>query len=574
MADPPGVAQQRLEVTHLSKAFGPTRALRDVHLQVASGELHGLVGQNGCGKSTLVKILTGVYSPDPGASIAVDGRRLTLPIHPMDQREAGVAVVHQNLGLVDDRTVWENVRLGRYRAGRVFRRINRREEQGAVREVLDRLGRNLDVNQPVGSLSAEDRAAVAIARAMQDHREGGGLIIFDESTRALGRSARSRFFDLVKSLIGGGASVLLISHQLEEVVEATDRVTVLRDGAVVEAGVPTRDVDEAALTRMMLGRHLVTHGRVESLVRDTAVASVRGLAAGPVTGLDLDVRRGEIVGLTGLIGSGFEEVAEALGGARRAKAGQLSVQDQVLVLDRRRGSTEEFISAGIAFVPEGRLDEGLAAELSVADNLTLPRVRQRGSRVRIGAAWQAEETTAMIAKLDIKPPHPDAPIGTLSGGNQQKVLLAKWLAGAPNLLVMHEPTQAVDVGARHDLIDAIREAAANGCGILIASIDAVDLAVLCDRVLVFRDGQVAAELSGNLDPDDIVHALFARGGDPPEPPASRRLGGDAVFARGDDPPEPPASRRLGGDAPAADPASAATGDAPAARPASPATGDG
>jgi ribose transport system ATP-binding protein len=478
---------------------------------VACGELHGLVGQNGCGKSTLVKILSGVYSPEPGAAIAVDGQRLSLPIHPMDQRQAGVAVVHQNLGLVDDRTVWENVRLGRYQAGRVFRRINRRAEQAAVQEILARLGRNIDVNQPVGTLSAEDRAVVAITRAMQDHREGGGLIIFDESTRALGRSARSRFFELVKSLIAGGASVLLISHQLEEIVEATDRVTVLRDGAVVEAGVATRDVDEAALTRMMLGRHLVTHGRVDSHAQDTAVASARGLAAGPVTGLDLDVKRGEVVGLTGLVGSGYQEAAEALGGARRAEAGQLTVQDQVLALDRRRGSTQEFISAGIAFVPESRLSEGLAAELSVAQNLTLPRVRSRGRRLRTGAAWQAEETAGMIAKLDIKPPNPDALISTLSGGNQQKVLLAKWLAGTPNLLVLHEPTQAVDVGARHDLIDAIREAAGNGCGIVIASIDAVDLAVLCDRVLVFRDGQVAAELTGQLDQDDIVHATFGGG---------------------------------------------------------------
>jgi ribose transport system ATP-binding protein len=511
LADGPAPAHQRLEVAHLSKAFGPTRALRDVHLQVAPGELHGLVGQNGCGKSTMVKILAGVYSPDPGASVAVDGRQLTLPIRPADQRNAGVSVVHQNLGLVADRTVWENVRLGRYQAGRVSRRINRGQEQQAVVEVLTRLGRSLDVNQPVGALSAEDRAAVAIARAMQDHHEGGGLIIFDESTRALGRSARSRFFALVRSLIAGGASVLLISHQLEEVVEATDRVTVLRDGAVVEAGLPTRDVDEAALTRMMLGRHLVMHGRVDGHAQDTVAATVRGLAVGPVTGLDLDVKRGEIIGFTGLIGSGFEEVAEALGGARRAQAGELSVQGQVLALDRRRGGTEEFISAGVAFVPEGRLDEGLAGELSVADNMTLPRVRQRGRRVRIGAAWQAEETAAMIAKLDIRPPDPGALISTLSGGNQQKVLLAKWLAGTPSLLVLHEPTQAVDVGARHDLINAIREAAGHGCGVLIASIDAVDLAVLCDRVLVFRDGQVAAELTGNLDTDDIVHATFGKG---------------------------------------------------------------
>ncbi|MFE2427917.1 sugar ABC transporter ATP-binding protein [Streptomyces sp. NPDC059373] len=492
----------------LSKAFGSTRALREVHLRVAPGELHGLVGQNGCGKSTLVKVLTGVYAPDTGASVVVDGRHLALPIRPMQQREAGLSVVHQNIGLVDDLTVWENVRLGHYRAGRLSRRISRRGEQQAAEQVLARLGHRLDVGQKPGSLSAQDRAVVAIARAVQDHRAGGGLIIFDESTRALGGSARARFFELVRSLIQEGTSVLLISHQLEEIVEVTDRVTVLRDGAVVEAGLPTREVDEASLTRIMLGRHLVTHRRVESQARDQVVASVRGLAVGAVSGLDLDVRRGEILGLTGLIGSGFAEAAEAMAGARTARAGTLSLHGRDIALDRRRGCTEEFVDAGAAFVPERRLDAGVAGELSVSDNLTLPRVRRRGSRLRIGAAWQAEETAAMIAKLDIRPPDPHAPIHTLSGGNQQKVLLAKWLAGAPRLLVLHEPTQAVDVGARHDLIDAIRAAARDGCGIVIASIDPADLAVLCDRVLVFRDGRVAKELSGELEQDTIVHAVF------------------------------------------------------------------
>ncbi|MFI7500741.1 sugar ABC transporter ATP-binding protein [Streptomyces sp. NPDC049687] len=510
--DPPDRPRHhRLEVAELSKRFGSTRALREVHLQVAPGELHGLVGQNGCGKSTLVKILTGVYSPDPGASIAVDGQQLALPVRPMQQREAGVSVVHQNSGLVDDLTVWENVRLGHYQAGRLSRRINRRQEQRAAEQVLARLGRPLEVGRQVGRLSAEDRAVVAIARAVQDHRPGGGLIVFDESTRALGRQARARFFELVRSLVAEGTSALLISHQLEEVVESTDRVTVLRDGAVVETGLPTSEVDEVSLTRMMLGRHLVTHRRVESQVQDEVVASARGLAVGAVTGLDLDVRRGEILGVTGLIGSGFVEAAEALAGARSACAGTLAVHGRDLALDRRRGCTEEFVDAGVGFVPESRLEAGVAGDLSVVDNLTLPRVRRRGSRLRTGSAWQAEETAVMIAKLDVRPPDPHAPVRTLSGGNQQKVLLAKWLAGAPNLLVLHEPTQAVDVGARHDIIEAIREAARDGCGIIIASIDPVDLAVLCDRVLVFRDGQVAKELSGELEQAAIVHAVFGEG---------------------------------------------------------------
>ena len=503
-----GTGQARLEVAHLAKTFGPARVLRDIELRIGPGELHGLVGQNGCGKSTLVKILTGIYTPDPGGAIVVDGRDLSLPVKPLDARTAGLSVVHQNLGLVDDRTVWENVRLGRFRAAGLSRRIDGKAERRAVQAVFERFGAHVDVNQKVGELSAEDRAAVAIARAMQDHQPGGGLIIFDESTRALGQAARSRFFDLVGSVIDGGASVLMISHQLEEIVEVTDRVTVLRDGQVVEMGIPTQDIDEAGLTRLMLGRHLVTHSRVDSHAGDESAAQVRNLVVRSVRGLDLDLKKGEILGLTGLVGSGAVAVAEAIGGAREARAGSLTVGGKHLSLKQKRGSTEEFVRAGVAFVAERRLEQGLAGELSVMQNLTLPRVRSRGSRFLTGGGWQAEETAAMIAKLDIKPPDPSHTVGTLSGGNQQKVLLGKWLAGKPCLLVLHEPTQAVDVGARHDIVDAIREAAADGCGVIISSVDAADLAVLCDRVLVFRDGTVTAELTGEMTQDDIIHATF------------------------------------------------------------------
>jgi ribose transport system ATP-binding protein len=506
---PDGPGEHRLEVANLSKSFGAARVLRDIGLNIAPGELHGLVGQNGCGKSTLVKILSGIYTPDPGGAITVDGRALALPVRPLEARAAGLSVVHQNLGLVDDRTIWENVRLGRFRAsGRLLRRINGKAERTAVEEVLVRLGANLDVNQRVGELSAEDRAAVAIARAMQDHEPGGGLIIFDESTRAMSKGARERFFALVRSVIDSGASVLMISHQLEEVVEVTDRVTVMRDGQVVETGIETKTTDEAGLTRLMLGRHLVTHGRVYSHAQDGLAARVRQLAVRSVTDFDLDLKKGEIVGLTGLVGSGAVAAAEAIGGAREARAGTLTVNGRDISLHKKRGSTEEFISAGVAFVAERRLEQGLAGELSVEQNLTLPRVRSRGSRLRIGGGWQAEETAAMISKLDIRPPDPGKLVGTMSGGNQQKVLLGKWLAGKPDLLVLHEPTQAVDVGARHDIIDAIREAAAGGCGVIISSVDAADLAVLCDRVLVFRHGAVTGELSGELTQDGIIDATF------------------------------------------------------------------
>jgi ribose transport system ATP-binding protein len=521
-AEAPGNQQDRLRVANVSKTFGSARVLRGIGMQIAPGELHGLVGQNGCGKSTLVKILTGVYTPDPGGDITVDGHGLALPVRPFDARAAGLAVVHQNLGLVDDRTVWENVRLARYHAGRLTRRIDGKAERAAVSAVLDRLGASVDVNQRVGALSAEDRAAVAVARAMQDHQDGGGLIIFDESTRAMSKQARARFFALVRGVIDRGASVLMISHQLEEIIEVTDRVTVLRDGQVVEAGIPTKDTDEAGLTRLMLGRHLGEQHRVDSVAVDDAAATVHGLNARSVRHLDLDVKKGEIVGLTGLVGSGAVAVAEAIGGATAAQGGTLTVGGTTLHLRRRRDSAADFIAAGVAFVAERRLEQGLAGEMTVTENLTLPRVKSRGGRFRTGGAWQADETAAMIKRLDIKPPDPHKIVGTLSGGNQQKVLLGKWLAGKPGLLVMHEPTQAVDVGARSDIIHAIRDAAGGGCGVLIASVDAADLAVLCDRVLVFREGKVVAELTGEMTQDDIIHATFES---PGERPAGQRPDG-------------------------------------------------
>jgi ribose transport system ATP-binding protein len=509
--------QHRLAVAGVSKTFGPARVLRDIGLRIGPGELHGLVGQNGCGKSTLVKILTGIYTPDPGGAISVDGRPLSLPVRPLEARAAGLSIVHQNLGLVDDRTVWENVRLGRYKtAGPLTRRIDGKAERRAVAEVLATLGVTIDVNEPVSGLSAEHRAAVAVARAIQDHKPGGGLIIFDESTRAMGKQARLRFFDLVKSVVGTGVSVMLISHQLEEIIKVTDRVTVLRDGQVVEAGIPTKEIDEGGLTRLMLGRHIVTHTRVDSHAQDKPAAGIRGLAVRSVHGFDLDLKKGEIVGLTGIVGSGAVAVAEAIGGARRARGGVLRVEDKnsrngrprEIRLGKKRASSEEFIEAGVAFVAERRLEQGLAAEMTVSQNLTLPRIRSRGHWLRTGRKWQAEETAAMIAKLDIRPPDPHKPVGSMSGGNQQKVLLGKWLAGRPALLVLHEPTQAVDVGARHGIINAIRETARDGCGVIISSVDAADLAVLCDRVLVFRGGKVVTELSGELTQDEIIDATF------------------------------------------------------------------
>ena len=507
-ADSPPEAA-RLRASGISKTFRATRVLTDVSLTIRPGELHGLVGQNGSGKSTLTKILSGYHPPDPGGRLELDGREVRLPLHATELHRHGIAVVHQSLGLIPEFSVLENMRVSRLAPARWSRRIRWSHERQQAMRVFERLGQEVDLHRPVRELSAERRATVGIARALQDYEPGQGVILLDEATRALTRRTLDHFYDLLRTVLDEGASVLLVSHRLEEVLGVCDRVTVLRDGGVVAGAVPARDLDEAELTRLMIGYGQDAHLRRDRPATAECVAEVTGLRGDVVADFDLRVGRGEIVGITGLAGSGFEEVPYLLGGAVGARSGTISLDERSIDLAAGRGvSIEGLIAAGIVLVPEKRDEEGLAVELSVLDNMTLPRVGKLGSPWSIGRSWQEREAGEMIRRLGIRPPRPHALVSTLSGGNQQKVLLGKWLSGRPRLLLLHEPTQGVDVGARGDILRALRAEADGGCGIVMAATDAGDLAVMCDRVLVLRDGRVAEELAGPLDQDQIVAATF------------------------------------------------------------------
>jgi ribose transport system ATP-binding protein len=504
------VHEPRLRALNVSKSYGPFRALRGVDLQVAPGELHALVGQNGSGKSTLIKILTGYHAPDTGSRMLIDEAEVALPISAAERRRHGLSVVHQSLGLVESRTVTENLRLGRLEATRFGRRVRWSAERQAAATVLDRLGSAVSPTELVGDLSAEDRATVAIARALQDHRPGRGLIVFDESTRALTRDALTRFYAQLRHVLADGASVLMISHRLEEVLDHADRVSVLRDGELVVAGVGTGNTSEAELTRAMLGRSITVaaqQGPVGSPLDSVTAVRVRNLEAFDLR-VDLDIHRGEIVGVTGLVGSGYEQIPYLLAGATPARSGTLAVGPRTFALAET--SPAALMKAGVALIPEDRAQQGLALELSVRQNITVPRLTATGRPWWTGKSWQVAEVTEFISVLDIRPPDPDAPVGTLSGGNQQKVLLGKWLAGRPELLLLHEPTQAVDVGARQDIVAALRRLAATGSALLVAASDPQELAILCDRVLVIRDGRIAVELTGEIDQDAVVDATFTR----------------------------------------------------------------
>lgn len=507
-----GPAVSRLRVADVSKTFGRYRALQSVHLDVAPGEIHGLIGQNGSGKSTLAKVLTGYHAPDPGGQVLVDGEPVRLPVRPREASARGLAVVHQSLGLVEDLTVVENLRVGRFRANRLTRAIRWAGERREAAAVLERLGHPVPLDALVRDLAEEDRATVAIARALQDAEPGRGIIVFDESTRSLSRASLEHFYDMLEDVVSTGTSALLISHHMEEVLEATDRVTVLRDGAVVEAGLRTADLTENDLVRAVMGRSLGSATRaVEPAGRPAGpqrvAMAVRGLRGHLLAGVDLDVRPGEVVGVTGLAGSGHDELPYLLTGARPARQGTLQLGDHVQ--DLARWDVGSAMAAGVVLVPEGREHAGLALDLTVADNLLLPRPRTRAALLPVDRKAETAIVTEWVHRLDVRPPDPACGVATLSGGNQQKVLLAKWLATGPRLLVLHEPTQAVDVGARQTIIAAIRRAAAAGCAVLVAGTDETELSLLCDRVVVFRDGRPVTELTGDFTPDEVVESIFS-----------------------------------------------------------------
>ena len=497
----------RLEATGLSKTFGQARVLTDARLTIEPGEIHALVGQNGSGKSTLVKILTGYHAPDPGGSVAVDGQQLQLPVRWAEAAAAGVSVVHQDLGLIDHLTVSENIGIGGFVQSRLSRRINWRAQDAVAQRVLDRLEVPVAPGAPVAGLSPMRRAEVAIARALRNHERGRGLVILDEATRSLPREELERFHLLLRRVVADGTAILMVSHNLEEVLRLADRVTVLRDGAVAAEGLSTRGLGEADIARHMLGRTVDAMSRDDRVpTGDEPLAVVDGLTAPGLEHLSFTVGRGEVVGLTGLPGTGFELVPKLISGAVPAQAGTLTTARASL--DLSRTDVAACLRAGIALVPEKRIFEGLALDMSIRDNIAVPNLRRKGKPWYVGRAWQERTAKDAIALLDIRTRSPRTLTKELSGGNQQKVLLAKWLSVTPDVIVLHEPTQAVDVGARVDILRAIRDTAARGVGVLLTSIEPSDLVETCDRILVVgRDGSVR-ELR-TRDVDDVLHAIYA-----------------------------------------------------------------
>ena len=498
----------RLEVRGLSKTFAGVTVLEDAGLTLAPGEIHALVGQNGSGKSTLIKLVSGVHRADPGGEVRVDGELIGPPVDAGVLHHQGLAFVHQDLGLVPDVTVRENVRVGRSSARRLTRAVDTAADREAVRRTYEFLGLAIDPEARVSSLTPSERVSVAVARALQDREEGSGVIVFDESSRAIPPEALPAFHDMVRFLASHGTSVLFVSHDLKEVLALAHRVTALRNGRVVETGVPVADLDEAALTRLVLGRD----GAPGDLVADYpcrplgGTVELRGVRGGRVRDMSTTLQRGEVVGVTGTIDSGILDLPGLLGGATPAH-GTVSIGRRTVDLARSR--VRDLLRLGVVLVPQDRHRLGLATGLTVEENITIPHVRGRGRPWALGRRWRRETTDALLERYDVRPRSRDHVVAALSGGNQQKVLLAKWLVAEPALLTLEEPTQAVDVGARAAILEATRQAAQAGTAVLLVSSEVEDLAAVCDRLLVLEDGVVARELTGPFTPESVLDATFS-----------------------------------------------------------------
>jgi ribose transport system ATP-binding protein len=479
----------RLELRAVSKTFGGARVLHDVWLDIAAGEVHALVGQNGSGKSTLIKILAGFHQADPGAGATVDGRARNLG-DPDDVHDAGVRFVHQDLGLVDSLSVVDNLALGHGYATNLGGRINWRSQRRAAQAALAAVGYELDVRRTVEELQPVERTAVAIARALQSARGEISVLVLDEPTATMPKAEVQRLFSIIDTVRRQGVGVLFVSHHLEEVFDLADRVTVLVDGRRV-ATKRTSELDQRSLVDLMTG------GVVDDVRRRPVTAhgepslSLEAVGGVELVELDLQVRAGEVVGVAGITGSGREELCSLIFGAR-PRRGRVSVRSRDLPSSRPHSSC----ALGVALVPANRLRDGIVVGLNVRENLNLTTMRRLTRFTRIRAGEDRRQAARMSGKLSVKAPSLEAAIEALSGGNQQKVVLGKWLQTDPSVLLLDEPTQGVDVAAKAEIHHLIDSAANGGVAVLVCSSDEAELERLCDRVVVLRHGRAVTEFKG------------------------------------------------------------------------------
>ena len=485
-----------LALESVSKSFGSVRALQGVSLELHAGEAHALAGENGAGKSTLIKTLAGVHRPDAG-TVLLDGAP-TVFQGPAQARDAGIAVIYQEPTLFSDLSIAENIFMGR-QPRRALGRINHTAVHEATAQLMNRLGVDLDPSRPARGLSIADQQIVEIAKALSfDAR----VLVMDEPTAALTGSETARLFSVVEALRAEGAAVLFISHRLAEIFELCQRVTTLRDGQLV-ASEALDGLTEDDLVRRMVGRDLgELYPKQEARTGEKALAVRRLTREGVFRDVSFEVRRGEIVALAGLVGAGRSEVVQAVFGVDRPDAGEVEVEGKPL----RRGSPTAAMGAGVALVPEDRRQRGLVMDASIERNIGLTGLGKLGSGGLVRRALERARASDWALKLQLKYDRLSDTVGVLSGGNQQKVVLAKWLATEPAVLIVDEPTRGIDVGTKAEVHRLLSALAAEGLAVLMVSSDLPEVLGMADRVLVMYEGRLVAEIPRDEATEESVMA--------------------------------------------------------------------
>ena len=496
-----------LEAEHASKAFGATQALDDVSFELERGSVHALLGGNGSGKSTLIKLIAGVLPADAG-QLEIRGERHDLrSLTPARVRAAGLHFVHQQRTTFPQLTVTENLAIGRGFDTGAGGRIEWRRARRRAAAVLERFQIDARPDQELGELGPATQTMVAIARALQDQDgDADGVLLLDEPTASLPAPEASLLLGALRRYADAGQAIVYVTHRLEEVFAVADRATLLRDGRVVGTVEP-RQLDHESLVELMMGRTVEQIEHLRGRPEGRTVLAARGLSAGPLEDLDLDLREGEIVGLGGLLGSGRSSLLKALFGVRPLKSGELWIDGEL----RRISSPPTAMAAGLAYVPEDRQQDATFPELSVGENLSLTVIPDYWHRGMLNRRREHRDALGLFDSFLITAESDRAPMRSLSGGNQQKVMLARWLRRQPRILLLDEPTQGVDVAARAEIYELVHSAVAAGAAALIASSDFEELARICDRVIVLRKGDAVAELRGDeLSADRIARLANAQ----------------------------------------------------------------
>ncbi|HEL0582235.1 TPA: sugar ABC transporter ATP-binding protein [Streptococcus equi subsp. zooepidemicus] len=474
----------KIEMTAISKSFGTNKVLEKIDLVLHSGQVHALMGENGAGKSTLMNILTGLF-PASSGTIVIDGVEKQFS-NPQEAEAFGISFIHQEMNTWPDMTVLDNLFLGREIKG-TFGLLDQKAMKEKAKRAFDRLGISIPLDLPIGSLSVGQQQLIEIAKSLLSEVS---LLVMDEPTAALTDRETESLFQMIASLKKAGVGIVYISHRMEEIFRVTDLITVMRDGIVVDTK-PTAETNPAELVKKMVGRDIDDYYPAKAAELGELVFEVENLSGECFKDISFQVRRGEILGFSGLMGAGRTEVMRAIFGLDKRTAGRIRLNGQ----DIQVTNPVQAIRAGIGFLTEDRKEEGLILDLSIKDNMTLPSHKDFSKNGFFDDKISRDFVQKMIDRLRIKSGRPEMVVGNLSGGNQQKVVLAKWIGIAPKVLILDEPTRGVDVGAKREIYQLMNELAERGVPILLVSSDLPEVLGVSDRIVVMHEGRITGELS-------------------------------------------------------------------------------